>query len=155
MVWSAAGCGLGSGGACCFANIAFKPATLAASIWSITKPLSAAHCSNSIVATSNSCSPASAATRANVSSSAPNATKLTSPSTDLRAMYTGPVNSRPLAEAVLPSVMNTTFSAVAPIDDCHGNPFSLVAMISWAVTPVPEITPFTSSDCSPTAISSV
>ena len=81
--------------------------------------------------------PASAATCAHVSSSAPNATKLTSPSIDLRAMYTGPVNSRPLAVAVLPSVMNTTFSAVAPIDACQGNPFSLVAMISWAVAPGP------------------
>lgn len=65
-----------------------------------------------------------------VSSSAPRATNETSPSVGLRATYTGPLNSRLIAVAVLLSGMKTTLSAFAPSDACQGESFSLVAMTS-------------------------
>ena len=98
---------------------------------------------------------ASAAICAFVLSSAPSATKLTSPSTDRRTIDTGPSKVCPLALADLPCGTNSVETAWAPTDACHGKPFSPASTISRATAPPPLTTPATRSTPSTTETLSV
>ena len=111
-------------------NIARSAVSVSSSRLACTRPLLANHCSNFMLEASKKDSVAPATMRADVVSSAPKGTKDTSPSTDCRATYSGPVNVRPLACAVSPLSTNTIRLTDAPIDACHGNPASAASTTS-------------------------
>ena len=110
------------------------------------------HCSKSM-SVSLYCA-ADAATFAVALRSAPIATKLVSPSVDLRATYKGPVNVLPLTFVTTPSPTNSSLSGRAPTDAFQGNPLPAAACTSDASGPAPEMTPASLSEESPIVTSS-